>query len=106
MYEKKKDNQKTNQEKATASGTQKTTKSTTGVGTLLLSSKPAAKSILVDGVKKKSRMGKVELNEIPSGKHKIRFETIKGDTHTKTITVKKDNITQYCWDFFKETTCK
>lgn len=101
-----KDHQKTNQEKVTSSGTQKTTNSTTGVGTLILSSKPPAKSILVDGVKKKSRMGKVELKEISSGKYKIRFETIKGDTHTKTITVKKDNITQYCWDFFKETTCK
>ena len=100
------ESQKEIKQKTSASSTKNTIDSTKGVGTLLLSSKPAARNILVDGLKKKSRMGKVELKEISSGKHKIQFETIKGDTHTKTITVKKDNVTQYCWDFFKETTCK
>ncbi len=100
------DSQKENNKKISASSTKNTNNSTIGVGTLILSSKPVAKSILVDGVKKKSRLGKVEIKEIASGKHKIRFETVKGDTHTKTITVKKDKSIKYCWDFFKKTTCK
>ena len=74
-------------------------------GKLVLSSKPNAKTILVDGVKKQAKMGKVELKNISTGSHKIEFIDMRGNSHNKNLTVKKDKTTKYCWNFMKKQKC-